>query len=860
MRKQRNKLKVIATVLIVLLILTVNPGRLVVKGNGYYSERLFFDNDGNFYMTTYDIKAAKSTRYCTLGWTIKRYDLPLDDPENMYTSIALTCDGSVVDPENEQYLYSYFHCDKDTIFEAIGSASSEWQRELYMDGGTVYLDGIMTVIENDVVLGSLSSNGNRSGEVYDTYEGIVSARNWGSKSKDSLRTHFNKSVSFPSVKEFFDEENGEFEEIRENGSIMENFYWWGPELQAGITVSATDYDPEVAIPAGESVILYAWQQGCAYNVGYEKVSGWIPCEVPIIIVADKTEMDENGQQVIRQVSVFEGTYSVMVPYTYYALGGVEVYCSDGITVTCDAFEETIYLDTYYNPDIITTVYNGDEHILCEPVTEPVSVYIGTLTDENEIEEYVKAAAEGVANKPMVRNDYLSIGEGIIMHDEWSETASEPTRVSVGGGDMSVNIKIPASTPNAEYEIKAKARYTDMVVGWFGESITRVINDTGKIVVHTPVVCYGKTEDVKEWNQAETPDLENPTLVLGKEFSVSVSNEGKHIDAKGYGTRDYKKYVLYNQVRFPFDVFIEEGEFVSADTWIELKPKTKFVLPVTVPEGEYDVEFRAVASNFAGDSVDDQYVGENANLSPNEQAAEDTVKVKVIGQLFGFELTELIEYKSIVDLEEHMGKCDVSKLPHMWNEGLPLGSYFRFRLKSVGGYDKGAKITIVPTFWYIDDEVPIEADIYYEDIRYDGKIVLKKWNTENHVIELTEEDCQIINNSVVEGGKDGQDYERYQLWSGTYMLPMKSFCLLKDRSLPLYGVDKRSFIKDGQILVKFDIRIEDENGENVLLYINSENAEKGYCNRWQGEGGNDGEVIFYNIGESVRDSMKVRGTH
>lgn len=859
MKEKRTKLKITGTVVIMLLLLTLNPWILEVKGNGYYSESLFFDRDGNFYMTTYDIKAAKSTRYCTLGWTIKRYDLPLDDPQNMYTTIVLICDGSVEDPKDERYLYSYFHCDKDTIFEAIGSSSAEWQRELYMDGGTVYLDGIMTVIENNRVLGSLSSDGKRSGEVYDTYEGIVSARNWGSKSKDSLRTHFNKSVYFPAVQDFF-EEDEDLSETREYGSIREKFYWWGPELASSIVITADEYDPTVAIPAGESVNIYGWQQGGAYIVEYAKVSGKTVCDIPVELFTTIPATDENGEAVIKEVSVYEGTYKLMVPYVYYVLGGMELCCADGIELTCDAFDGVIKLDTYYSPDIITTVYSADEHILCETVTEAVRINIGELTDADEISDYVEEKLSRVADIK-VRNDYLSFDEDVVMNDEWCSVASAPVAVSLSGNDTELSVKIPKEILNGQYGIQARAYYCSKVVGWSGvETITRVISDVEDIIVHTPVVCYGELEDIKEWNQAETPNLEHPTIVLGKEFFAEVSNKGMHIGAKGYGIRDYKEYVLYNQIKFPFDVFNEENELISAGTWIELRLNTKFILPVTVLEGEYSVEFRSVASNYDENREDNQNAGKNANLLLGEQIAADTVTVSVIGQIYDFELTELIEYKSVVNLKELMENCDVSKLPFAWKDGLLTGSYFRFQLKSVGGYDKKAKITIIPSFWYIDNEIPIEVDIYYEDVRHDGKLVLKKLSTDSNSIELTEDDCQIIDYNAERSVETEQTYGKYQLWTGIYMLPMRSFCLPKDRSLPVCGVDKRNFIEAGHILVKFDIRIEDENGKKVLLYINSKNAQNGYCNRWKKEGGNDGEVIIYNIGASVKDTMKVTGTH
>ena len=68
-------------------------------------------------------------------------------------------------------------------------------QELYTNGGTVYLDGIMTVVQNGVKQGSMSEGGALSGEVYTTYSGIAGARNW--RDKEGLKSHFDKSVYFP---------------------------------------------------------------------------------------------------------------------------------------------------------------------------------------------------------------------------------------------------------------------------------------------------------------------------------------------------------------------------------------------------------------------------------------------------------------------------------------------------------------------------------------------------------------------------------------------------------------------------------------------------------------------------------------
>ena len=857
MKKNKKCLKVSVTTIIMLCMLILGVGQITVAASDYYQESLYFDEDGNFFMTTHDAVATKTTRYCTLGWTIKRYDLPIDDPLNMCATIIITCDGSVEDPENDRYLYSFFYCDKESIFDAIGSVSKEWQRELYLNGATVYLDGIMTVIEKDVVLGSLFPGGGRSGEVYDTYDGIVSARNWGVNSKNSLRTHFNKNVYFPAVKSFFEGE--EAKENIEEGVIRLGFDGNEAEFDAGVTISSSSYNPNTAIPSGEKVKLSAWQQAYAYEVKYRKVTGEHVQKIPISIIAQKTVADETGAPTKTEAVITETTYDLLMPYTYYAIDEVTVYYADGVYVSSDAFGKGYYIDTGYEPNVeVVMREDTEDHVMSEAVTEAIEVNIGEITDAQEIEEYIRAKLKNFIGKPKVRNDYLSIEGDVLMTDDWTDEGEVPTQTIYWTDTVSdnMNITIPAQTLNGEYSVSAEAYYDYISFGNAkADYISMNISGVGKINVHTPVVCNGKVSDVKEWNQAANPSKNNPTIVLGKDFVVTLSNRGGHIDAKGYGENNYNKYVLYNQVKFPFEVFDETGKIYSADTWISMEQIRHFVLPIAVIEGKYEIEYRTVAYNFCEEETGYDCTEQKANLFPQNYIATDTVTVEVVGQLYGFVLTEFVEYKKIINMEECGGVRDVSKLPFVYGEkGAPLGSYFRFRLESVGSYEKGATVTIIPSFWYIGQNATEEVDIYYEDIRADGQTILKKWSVDGHRLELTESYVLDGNAEIVNGNG------RHRFWTGIYMLPMRSFCLPKGEVLPMYGIDKESFLEEGRILIKFDIMIEDEYGKNVLLYINAVNEKEGYCNRWKKEGGEDGEVIIYDMDKSVKNSMKITGTH
>lgn len=180
--------------IILFVLFTQNKTQMMQAVNiDLYHETLKMDEEGNLCMTTHDKKATSNVTYRTLGWTLKRYSG--DIIGNMSVRLKLEATGTAkTDPNDPNYIYNYFYCDKEEIFEKIESVSPEWAQELYTDGGTVYLDAIMTVVESGTVCGSLSKDGATSGEVYFTYYGIAAARGWNDPY--ALKTHFNKSVYF----------------------------------------------------------------------------------------------------------------------------------------------------------------------------------------------------------------------------------------------------------------------------------------------------------------------------------------------------------------------------------------------------------------------------------------------------------------------------------------------------------------------------------------------------------------------------------------------------------------------------------------------------------------------------------------
>ena len=139
------------------------------------------------------------------------------------------------------------------------------------------------------------------------------------------------------------------------------------------------------------------------------------------------------------------------------------------------------------------------------------------------------------------------------------------------------------------------------------------------MIHTPTVCYPTITDAKEYTQLVSPG-NCYHLVLDRYFTVNLPTSGYHSSLKGYGERDYAKYIKSREVKFPFEVYMCDGDdytYYDADTWITLhEDSTKFYLPIWVNEtAAVGIDFRARAINCdASDGLEMEEVCANADNS------------------------------------------------------------------------------------------------------------------------------------------------------------------------------------------------------------------------------------------------------
>ena len=152
---KRNTLVAVRTVFLLVLLLSVylfHPRTVAADETDLYHESLKFDSNGNLLITTRDKKASSSVRYRTIGWIVKRAQTGSGARQYIRVKPEQSSE-SRTDPSDPNYTFNYFKCDRTLIFAKIGAVSKEWQKDLYKNGGIVYLDAIMTVVENGEALG-----------------------------------------------------------------------------------------------------------------------------------------------------------------------------------------------------------------------------------------------------------------------------------------------------------------------------------------------------------------------------------------------------------------------------------------------------------------------------------------------------------------------------------------------------------------------------------------------------------------------------------------------------------------------------------------------------------------------------------
>ncbi len=522
------------------------------------------------------------------------------------------------------------------------------------------------------------------------------------------------------------------------------------------------YNVLKAIPSGENVYCKATVDRYLYSGKYEKHSGCKNYKIKITarykLVWKEAILDSNGRtNYIDRTKNVEKTKTVSVQrdYSYWKIKDIALYYIDDVAFNNSVLNAQVVVDNKTKCD------NCERHIynvnLKEPVYDkeivlPVKTIDGGNYEPSEPTMNYMEKAQTYIGQIKVRNDGLIIGGKTFSDTSWFDTTTKKPKVAVASSYKRIqllkqNISIPVDRQNGLYVSKANAVYkkvfSNMQGRLGGEKVNKNISDINDINVHTPVCCDGRVSNDLKYCQLVDINMDAAQLILGRNFTVAVSNEGNHINSKGYYYRDYKRYVKADYVKFPFDVYVG-NKYIVKNTWTKMKENTlECYIPVWTKEGEYTVEFKSIAIN---EPFDGKYkLGKDANKNISQYGATDKVKVVVSGRLYGMSVYDVSDYplwesvfrtkdKSLSGVnymsgifdKDHVntGRKKIFTLPFMEgshplisNAGvLKPGYLMRMSLCTIGQmHDDNDYIRIKPKFYVVDNKGNrTEADVFYTE--------------------------------------------------------------------------------------------------------------------------------------------------
>ncbi len=354
------------------------------------------------------------------------------------------------------------------------------------------------------------------------------------------------------------------------------------------------------------------------------------------------------------------SFTLQRDYSYWEIENIEVYGINRSSISNYALPRggTIFLypSSYSMPTLSTTHSSSPSEHIRPKDTGKIS-YIPQIlnggyqrpTVPND-ESMLKSMAEAQTGEPDVRNDQVNFNGSTIMDGSWtSKNGSAPGRVPaptlIGTNVLyESSLLISSSIKNAANTPSNGTIYYDLVSGNVngGNDKEFPINGINTVTVHTPTVNYSNATDDAAHNQKTRPNLNRRAFILDRPFTIHIPTSGQHRNILGYGNRDYAKYIKDKQVRFEFDVYsADKSIYYPKNTWISIPIRdlaNTFYLPVWVDEGDYTIHFRSFAENAPSDTLTQQ----DANFEINNHVATDTVPVEVIGRVYDFRITDIVD--------------------------------------------------------------------------------------------------------------------------------------------------------------------------------------------------------------------------
>ncbi|MFT4143304.1 MAG: DUF5704 domain-containing protein [Mobilitalea sp.] len=539
-----------------------------------------------------------------------------------------------------------------------------------------------------------------------------------------------------------------------------------------------------------------------------------------------TPLGSGGPKTVTETVTVEQTVIVPRAYGYWEILNLDYFTINQAELQNYALPNgkiTITPNTsYYDSPSIFYYHSSskDYHLIPpEEVEHGITLPSETIISENTTKPTIKEEdfsyfALVQTGKIKVRSDLLLFDGNTVMSNQIKELETPNIEINYLPQCTTVtdenvlyknNQVILATKKNGVYSSYGTIIYKAIaqVNSTRSSQLTYFVNGLEDVVIHTSVICDPiVTADNNKYVQLLSPTSNHIPLVLDpdsslSDFTVNISNTGFHTGITGYYTRDYSKslhnsmasYIaaknglLRNEVKFPFDVFVDVGsdnkngndDYVKAETWITIGKNTaRFYLPTWTKEGFYKAEFRTVAVNGEDSLTSTETY---ANKTRSRYVATSSKYFEVSGRIYGLKIYDIADYpiweetfrvpkssdfkKDISTCLDGTRKTNYSKNysytyalgtndqygkdtgrnikytfpltngshPYYKNQGiLKTGYMVRFSLDTIGTmFSDGSSVVIKPSFYFVDlnGENRTAVDLYYsEDINGKNRNLVK----------------------------------------------------------------------------------------------------------------------------------------
>ncbi len=692
---------------------------------------------------------------------------------------------------------------------------------------------------------------------------------------------------------------------------------------------------EGAIPGTENVAIRAKMGSWILKYKFHRCSGIDMVRIYVAVPYCIQYEDPESEELVIS-DVMTKTYEVIVPkkWSYWEVAESGMYYPDDVEIKNEALKEqtvTIKVDREGSNAVVVPSYTveqygeKEEHVVWNdydadgmPVlyiilTEPEYIISNVPGKPPEIDRHLSTVCENAARsdnrQAKVRSDKYEFGGEMILSDAWNDTGEGaplqteklPTKEDIKLTSYLQNyrsgIELNEEKPNKTYGTTAVITYVGDENNIGVEAVRNVeLSDINAIRIHTPVACNGVALD----------GIEEGIITLKHAlnfFTLRIDNVGTHRMSLGYGTKDFafalsgrsnvaaKKDSYLNQVRFPFEVYVDvgndslkengtydtTGDFcVAADTWITIgMEEQRFFIPVTQKNGTYKIDFRTIATNCPDTSEEhglDEITQSDANVDCMKYIVTDSMEIKIRSYLEDFIITDTNDPTASRLLQKGMQALTLKK-----------GYEFSYQVLTQGEfYGDTSEIEIIPSyFWESEDGTKRQKVILYhmeeipknewmECYAWDGEPILKRYETwkiirqrwggsgfvPEEVLCVAEDSEQGIcllckKRQYVSGGE-----EKCEL-CGAVLQELQPFSLEEYAKVQTLTGKEKFFKQDGYLIIHFKIRVKSEEGIWYFFdnWENTKLSEDALAAGWNYE---QGDVIRYDLSKSCADDLEVGG--